>query len=635
MEIKDMVAKYGNKAEEEIKSDLMLRKRGKKYYCVWHDEGKVPNLSYDKERNIFKCFSCGKTYNIYDHLIEYHNLDTKEAYKKLKEMLGGGYLESKTKNKSKKEKNITQPNSNYKEPKLKDTSNKVYEYMELRGISKKTLNDLGVKEKDGLIAITYYNEYGNQVGIKYRKPKKYNGKGPKYWFEDNSKSILYNYNNIHDKESIILTEGEIDAMAIYECGFDNVSSIPTGANSNDEWIQNHWEYLQQLDEIILCLDNDKNGYQAREEIERRLNDKSKNKVKYVELNEKDANLELFKNGKESLKEIINNPLYFGKDDYVETSSIDRNLKPQKRLVTGFKGVDYAINGLREGRTTLITSRTNEGKTTFVSEIIINNIEEKNKIFAYVGEDTKSEFKESLYLKVAGHLPKTTFTKTLNIRKELFVKDSVYEALDRWSENKLFLHHADDYHNWHHDKVFKAMERAVKKDGVRLIIIDNLMKVLVTNATEIYQDQAKFVEKVTKFDKKHGTHTIIVSHARKGKGRNHSMELDDVMGSSDISNKVDNVIAVYRVTGDEFDGEECNYDGVVEILKGRKFGEIPRMYTVYDEKTRSINEVYQPNTENEEILRRKIKWEDYLSDDIDRKTYKKIKPNEDLMSSSPF
>ena len=631
MEISQMVEMYGNQAEEEIVNDLGIRKKGKKYYCPFHSDGKVPNLSYDDKRNQFKCFACGETYDIYKHYTEHYNLSNYEAVVKLKEKLN---ITDDTKYKKPKKTKKDKVNKKYDVSGLTEVSNKTVKYLNTRGISEKTIEYLGVKEKDGLIAIIYYDEYGENVGMKYRRPDKYNNSGPKYWSETNSNFILYNFNNIKNENSIIITEGEIDAMVLYECGFENVTSIPTGANSNDEWINTHWEYLKNLDEIILCFDNDGPGISGMEEVSRRLNNENKNKIRFVELNCKDANLEFHKNGKESLIELVKGAEFFGKDEYINVSKVERNIQKQKRKVTGFKAIDYAINGLINGRSTLITSRTSEGKSTFVNEVIINNIEEGNKIFAYVGEDTKQDFKEDLFLKIAGHEKNATFVKTLNVRPEKFVKKSVYDALSMWADKNLFLHHADDYKGWHHDKVFKAMERAVKKDGVKLLIIDNLMKILVTNSSEIYIDQANFVEKVTKFDKKFGTHTIIVAHAKKGKGKGYSMGINDNMGSSNIINKIDNVIAVYRVIDNKFDDKECNHDGIVEILKGRKFGEMVKMYTKYDKETRSLKEVLNADTSNERISGRSIKWKQYLSDDIDKNTYEKIEVKKGL-ENSPF
>src|SRR6056297_3246376 len=175
MEIKDMVQAYGNQAEEHIARDLNLRKKGKKYFCVFHDDGSTPNLSFDSNRNFYKCFACGKVYDIYDHLTEYDNLSEYDAAQKLKEMVGDTSV-SYVKKEKKKVVKDTNAKNGYEKPKLKKADNKVLDYLKLRGFKKETLDYFEVSSKNGLIAIPYKNENGVNIGVKYRKAEKYKGK---------------------------------------------------------------------------------------------------------------------------------------------------------------------------------------------------------------------------------------------------------------------------------------------------------------------------------------------------------------------------------------------------------------------------------------------------------------------------
>ena len=59
--------------KNKIASDLniKLNKLGK-CLCFKHNESD-PSMSFDKKGKTFRCFSCGATYNIIDHYMEYYH----------------------------------------------------------------------------------------------------------------------------------------------------------------------------------------------------------------------------------------------------------------------------------------------------------------------------------------------------------------------------------------------------------------------------------------------------------------------------------------------------------------------------------------------------------------------------------
>ena len=71
---------------------------------------------------------------------------------------------------------------------------------------------------------------------------------------------------------VIITEGEIDAMAAYQMTKDvsknnrpyRSASLPTGAGVDA--VKRHLEWLESFDKVILCLDNDKQGQEATQVI---------------------------------------------------------------------------------------------------------------------------------------------------------------------------------------------------------------------------------------------------------------------------------------------------------------------------------------------------------------------------------
>ena len=59
--------------------------------------------------------------------------------------------------------------------------------------------------------------------------------------------IFYNLDAIENEETVYITEGEIDCLSLYECGVENVVSVPNGASVNGsvrlEYLDNCWKYF--------------------------------------------------------------------------------------------------------------------------------------------------------------------------------------------------------------------------------------------------------------------------------------------------------------------------------------------------------------------------------------------------------
>lgn len=96
---------------------------------------------------------------------------------------------------------------------------------------------------------------------------------------------LFGWHLIDPKaRSIAITEGEIDAMSLHQCGIPAMS-VNAGAG-NHQWIENDWEKLERFSEILVFFDNDEAGNKGAAEIIHRL---GAERCKRVQLPTKDAN----------------------------------------------------------------------------------------------------------------------------------------------------------------------------------------------------------------------------------------------------------------------------------------------------------------------------------------------------------
>ena len=58
-----------------ISEYIPLIKKGKNYFgvCPFHDDSN-PSMSVSREKQIYKCFSCGASGNIYNFLMDYEHI---------------------------------------------------------------------------------------------------------------------------------------------------------------------------------------------------------------------------------------------------------------------------------------------------------------------------------------------------------------------------------------------------------------------------------------------------------------------------------------------------------------------------------------------------------------------------------
>ena len=116
----------------------------------------------------------------------------------------------------------------YKLPEVKmlPPTEKIYQYIESRGISRKTVDDFKIQsDEKGNIVFPFY-ENGENVFVKFRKPEKHRpeDRSPKEWRESGTKPILFGMDMCVFSKPLVITEGEADCMALYEAGTTNVVS---------------------------------------------------------------------------------------------------------------------------------------------------------------------------------------------------------------------------------------------------------------------------------------------------------------------------------------------------------------------------------------------------------------------------
>jgi len=151
-------------------------------------------------------------------------------------------------------------------------------YLIDRGFTSETLGffEIGYSSKRNRLVIPVRDEMSNLVGFIGRSTDP--NVTPKYLYSKGMprKSVLFNLNHAKKFDTVVVTEGSLDAMMVHQAGHHGVVAT-LGAAVTDQ----HVELLRKhFDTIIVFSDNDSAGLAMRDIILNKIFDKSVKVVQY-------------------------------------------------------------------------------------------------------------------------------------------------------------------------------------------------------------------------------------------------------------------------------------------------------------------------------------------------------------------
>lgn len=293
-----------------IGSYLPLTQRGRNYLCVcpFHDDHS-PSMSVSEEKQIYKCFACGNTGNVFTFVEKYEDVSFLDAVMIVAEKCGISIDKSLIKNNkvvsNKEEFEIMNLAEKFYQNNLKtEFGTTALDYLNKRGISEEFIKEFGIglsldnsntlynlllKKKYNVgklldvgiinqsddryydmftrrITFPLWDKDGNVVGFSariYRGEKdtsKYVNSRESKLFKKGE--TLYNYHRARDfvklEKSVIVVEGFMDAIRLFVGGVKNVVALQGTALTKEQI-----SLLKKLhSKVILCLDNDSAGENA-------------------------------------------------------------------------------------------------------------------------------------------------------------------------------------------------------------------------------------------------------------------------------------------------------------------------------------------------------------------------------------
>ena len=450
------------------------------------------------------------------------------------------------------------------------SNNAAVEYMKSRGISQATTERYKIttwKDNENIIVFPFYDENNQLVFVKYRdskfvKPKKGEPKRNKEWSEEKTKAILFGMAQCEDFSTLIITEGQIDSLSVADCGIKNACSVPTGA-VGFTWLNHCWDWVAKFKEVIVFGDWEKGKMTLLDTLSKRLPQKVRAVQKEDYLGEKDANDIYRKYGKSAIVRCIENakPLELNNIKGLETvQTVDLNALP--KIKTNIKPIDRIIGGIVFGQVYLLTGKRGQGKSTFMSQIGCEALDQNYPTLIYSGELPDYHFKRWLDFQLAGG--KNITVSTNEFGDEVYsIKQEIVDKLNAWYKGKAYIYDNTFIPESEDEKItiLETIEKAIKQYGIKVICIDNLMTAMdtATTTSDLYMMQSKFVGDLKRIAMKYDVAVILVAHPRKS---NNDFSNDDVAGSADITNKVDVVMSYKRIDDND------DYNGELQITKNR-------------------------------------------------------------------
>lgn len=284
--------------------------------------------------------------------------------------------------------------------------------------------------------------------------------------------------------------------------------------------------------------------------------------------------------------------------------LSKKEKEEKYVKTGYNVIDKKMRGLKKGAISLVSGLRGSAKSTWLSNMALNFIHEGHRVIFYSGELSDRNFARWMLLQAAG---KQNTTASKKFENYYAVNEDAKMPIAEWIGDKLWLYN-NKYGN-DFSQISKRLEEEIKSKEADIVVLDNLMALnLEAYDKDKYEAQTKFVQDLKNIANNYDVHVIFVAHPRKANG---FLRLDDVSGSGNISNSVDNAFIVHRKNQDyirlskqmfawkDHETYQENVTNVVEICKDRDNGNQDEFIPLYYEiSTKRLKNAPNENIEYE-------------------------------------
>ena len=455
-----------------------------------------------------------------------------------------------------------------------------------RGITKVVAEHFNMKvsyDADGEIDGHFYpyTRNGKTVAYKNRQlPKDFRVHGDFKGVE------LFGQSAASGGKTLVVTEGELDAMAVAQAFMDKyqriypVVSIPSASGFNSLLEQRDW--VNKFETVVLMFDQDEAGQAAIDKAAKII---GQGKVKIAKLPEKDPCDTLIKHGSPAIMSAIWdaqtwNPAGILTGDQIWDKFLERESIESIPYPACLDGLNQKLGGIRHGEITLFTSGTGSGKSTVIKEIIIDLLAKTDDKIGLISleesvADTAEKFISMQLQRPLSDPPPVSDED----------KRSAFEAV--FGDERLVL--LDHQGSVGDESLIDKIEYMALM-GCKYLVLDHITIAVSEGAEGLTGNEAidKFMSDLLKICKRHNVWLGVISHLRKAFGGKSFEEgnlasIDDIKGSGSIKQISFDIIAFARnlVAEEEMEKNTVKF----RVLKSRFTGRTGDAgAAVYDPKT---------------------------------------------------
>lgn len=396
------------------------------------------------------------------------------------------------------------------------------------------------------IEIPYFRE-GTQVNRKYRTLD-----GEKRFSQDaGAEKLFWNWNALLDASletmPLIVTEGEMDALAAIQAGFPRTISVPDGAPAEaigaDEtgakygYLANVPDSFRDAREIIICADGDAPGTNLLADLSLRLGRARCKWVKYPK-GCKDLNDALRLYGPKGVTETLNRARWAKLDGVYRMSELPPvpEARPHDIGIINM-APHYKI---RLGDFCVVTGVPSHGKSSFIGEVCGRMVENYGWNIAFASFEQKPQIDHRRNLR--------TF---FNRKRVVHQYPEELSVADGWIDDHFAFVVPGEDDDVTLDWVLDRLAQAVVRYDCKIVVVDpwNEMDHIRPAGTSLTEYTAYALKQFRKFAAKYRVHFIVAAHPAKmyrgSDGKLPVPGLYDISDSAHWANKCDVGIVIYR------------------------------------------------------------------------------------------
>lgn len=408
----------------------------------------------------------------------------------------------------------------------------VAEWLENRGISIAAQEAYRLAAKGDELVMPYLRD-GELVAIKYRNIHE----KQRMRVEKGGAMPLFGWQAIpEDARSVVITEGELDAVASWQMGYPALS-VPNGAQGLG-WVEVEYGALERFDTIFVWMDADEQGRQAARKIVDRL---GAHRCRVVQQGiGKDANDALLKKldaGQLIMRAQTLDPAEL-KPAGAFTEEVIRAFYPPDDYVPGIRMPWEKAEGkilLRPSELTIVTGINGHGKSILTSQIALEAAWQGTRC-CIASMEMQPRLTLQRMVRQAAGMSGSLYARELPSPPIPYIRE-----IQSWLDDKLWLFAVTGTAKA--DRMLQVFEYAQKRYDIGLFVVDSLAKCGL--AEDDYNGQKALVERLKDFTIDTSAHVLLITHPRKSSSEEDQPGKMDVRGAQSITDMADNGCSLWR------------------------------------------------------------------------------------------